>query len=50
MCGYFCIVFVDFMFEGKRLIDYISSFSPYDFEKNDNVIFDYFKNELRQFY
>ena len=33
------------MFAGKTLIDYASLFSPYDFEKNDNIILSYFKNE-----
>ena len=36
MCGYFYIGFIDFMLEGKTLIDYTSLFSPYNFEKNDN--------------
>ena len=45
MCGYFCIGFIDFMFAGKTLIDFTSLFSPYDFEKNDNIILSYFKNE-----
>ena len=45
MCGYFCIGFIDLMFGGKTLIDYASLFSPYDFEKNDNIILSYFKNE-----
>ena len=45
MCGYFCIGFIDFMFVGKTLIDYTSLFSPYDFEKNDNIILSYFKNK-----
>ena len=35
---YFCIGFIDFMFAGKTLIDYTSLLSPYDFEKNDNII------------
>ena len=42
MCGYFCFVFIDFIFAGKTLIDYISLFSPYDFEKIDNIILNYF--------
>ena len=50
MCGYLCIGFIDFMFVGKTLIDYTSLFSPYDFEKNDNIILSYFKNEWIQFY
>ena len=45
MCRYFCIGFIDFMFVGKTLIDFTSLFSPYDFNKNDNVILSYFKNE-----
>ena len=45
MCGYFCIGFVDFMLAGKTLIDFTGLFSPYDFEKNDKIILNYFKNE-----
>ena len=45
MCGYFCIGFIDFMFAGKTLTDYTSLLSPDGFEKNDNLIFSYFKNE-----
>ena len=43
MCGYFCIGFIDFMFVNKTLIDFTSLFSPYDFEKNDKIILDYFE-------
>ena len=50
MCGYFCMEFIDFMFVGKTLIEFFSLFSPYDFEKNDNIILSYFKNEWMQFY
>ena len=45
MCGYICSGFIDFMLADKTLIDYASLFSPYDFEKNDNIILSYFKNE-----
>ena len=45
MCGYFCIGFIDFMLAGKMLTDFTSLFSPYDFEKNDNIILSYFKDE-----
>ena len=44
MCGYFCTGFIDFMFAGKTLIDYTNMFSPYDFNKNDSIIFSCFKN------
>ena len=36
MCGYFCIKFIDYMFDDKTLIDYTNLFSPHDFKKNDN--------------
>ena len=44
MCGYFCIGFIDFILEGKTLIDYTNLFSPYDFNKNDQIILPYFKD------
>ena len=33
MCGYFCIGFIDFMLAGKKMTDFTSIFSHYDFEK-----------------
>ena len=45
MCGYFCIGFIDFMLAGKKLTDFTSMFSPYDFEKNSNIILSYFKDK-----
>ena len=43
MGGYFCIGFIDFMFANETLINFISLFSPYDFEKNDKIFPKYFK-------
>ena len=43
MCGYFCIEFINYMFDGKSLIDFTSLFSPYDFKKNDQIIKRIFK-------
>ena len=45
MCGYFCMGFIDFMLAGKKLTDYTSLFSPYDFKKKDDIILSYFKDE-----
>ena len=42
MCGYFCIGFIDFMLARKTLTDYTALFSPYDFNKNDQIILSYF--------
>ena len=32
MCGYFCIGFIDFMFNRKTLTEFTNIFSPYDFK------------------
>ena len=40
MCGYYSIKFIDYMFDGKTLIDYTDLFSPHDFKKNDVIIKD----------
>ena len=42
MCGYFCIGFINFMFNGNSLTDYTSLFSPNDLKKNDDIILQYF--------
>ena len=33
MCGYFCIGFIDFLWAGKKLADYINLFPPHDLKK-----------------
>ena len=45
MCGYFCIGFIYLMLAGKKLTGYTNLFSPHDFEKDDNIVLSYFKNE-----
>ena len=45
ICGYFYIGFIDFMLASKNLTDFASLFSPYDFDKNDNIILSYFKDK-----
>ena len=42
MCSYFCIGFINFMFNGKSLTDYTNLFSPNDLKKNDDIILKYF--------
>ena len=46
MCGYFCIGFIDFMFAGKTLIEYINLFPPNNFKKNDDIILNYFMDNI----
>ena len=42
ICRYFCIGFINFMFNGKSLKDYTDLFSPNDFKENDDIILKYF--------
>ena len=46
MCGYFCIGFIDFMLAGKTLTEYTNLFSPNNFKKNDDIILNYFTNNI----
>ena len=41
MCGYFCIAFIDFMFNGNILTDFTNLFSPNNLKKNDDIILNY---------
>ena len=43
MCGYFCIEFINYMLEGKTLLDYTNLLSPNDFKKNDQIIKEYLR-------
>ena len=46
MCGYFCTRFIDFMFKVNSLTDFTNFFSPNDFNKNDDIILNYFLTNL----
>ena len=41
MCGYFCIELIDFMVEGKILLDYTNSFYSNEYEMNEQIILKY---------
>ena len=43
MCGYFCIVFINFMLKAKKLTDFTNVCSPNNFKKNDAILLNYFK-------
>ena len=43
MCGCFGIGFIDFMLNGKSLLDYTNLCSPNGYEKNDKIILKYFQ-------
>ena len=44
MWGYFSIGVIAFMRADKKLTDFTDMFSPYDFDKNDQIILSYFKD------
>ena len=41
MCWYFCIGFMDFMLEGKSLLEYKNLFPLNECEKNDKIMLKY---------
>ena len=46
MSGYFCIGFIDFMFATKTFTEFTNLFSPNNFKKNDDIILNYFTNNV----
>ena len=46
MYGYFCIGFIDFMLAGKTLTEFTNLSSPSNFKKTDNIILNYFLNNV----
>ena len=42
-CGYFCILFIEYMLNNKTLTDFTNLFSPWNFLKNDQIIKKYFQ-------
>ena len=46
ICGYFCIGFINYMLKGKTLIEYANLFPPNNFKKNDDIILNYFMNNI----
>ena len=43
MCGYFCVLFIEYMLNDKTLTDVTNLFSPWNFEKNDVIIKRFFQ-------
>ena len=46
MCEYHCIGFIDFMLATKTLTDFTNLFPPNNFEKNDDIILNYFMTNV----
>ena len=48
MCGYFCIGFIGFMLKRKTLTEYTNPFLPNNFKKNNDIILNYFMNNVKR--
>ena len=46
MCGYSYIGFIDFMLAWKTLTEFTNLFSTNSFQKYDNIILNYFMNNV----
>ena len=43
ICGFYCIAFIEYMVVGQTLLD-TNLFSTNDYQKNDKIIYKYFKD------
>ena len=43
MCRYFGIGFIDFMLDGKHLLEYTNLFYPTEYKNNDRIMLKYFQ-------
>ena len=43
MCGYFCILFIEYMLNDETSTDSTNLFSPWKLKKNDEIIKRYFQ-------
>ena len=39
MCGFYCIVLVEYVIAGKTLLDYTNLLSANDYEKNNKIMY-----------
>ena len=45
ICGFYCTTFIEYTVAGKTLLDRTYSFSSNDYQKNDKIIYKYFKEK-----
>ena len=45
ICGFYCIAFIEYLLAGKYLLNYTNLFSTSDYKKNDNIMYNYFKDK-----
>ena len=42
---FFCVAFLEYMLAGKTLLDYTNLISSNDYEKNENIVYEYSENK-----
>ena len=45
MCGFYCMVFIEYILTGKTLLGYIDVFCPNNCKNNDKIIYKHFKDK-----
>ena len=45
MFGSYCIAFIEYMTTGKSLLGYINLISPIDYEKDNKIMYNYYKDK-----
>ena len=50
MCGYFCILFIEYILKRKALTDFTNLSSPWNLKKNDEIIkrYDFFYKKMME--
>ena len=48
MCRFYCIAFIENMLAGKTLLGCTNLFSPNNYNNNDKIIYEYFKDKYRR--
>ena len=49
MCGFYCLVFIEYMLAGKTLLNYTNLFSLSDYKRTDKIIYKYVKDKYGSF-
>ena len=50
VCGHFCIEFIDFIWKGKKLLEYTNLFSPSEYERMIKQYFKILKVKIKNIY
>ena len=48
MCGFYFIIFIEYMLARKTLLDYTNMFSPNGYKNNDKIIYKSFKEKMEE--